>query len=288
MQISNLVSRERQMVARRELQPGTETLFVPCDEAKGTVVMFHGYTAGPWQYKEMAARFHDAGYNVLAPRMPGHGCVDAEGVPTGDYVPNTGTQQQWDDFIDQSFQLAAGLGAPVWALGLSGGANVALRMGERHPEVKGVGAMAPYLGGNLPSGLPFRVTDVIDTMTFGLFGRILDLIPYHKNVVVPDDPTPHTQSSLGAAKVMRHVGADVEGLSQPVQLITTAGDKLSGTWKVGALARRCDEVGWYKFAASEGVPHAMVSATENPVAESVEKVTSLLLNFVESGKPASN
>ena len=48
------------------LQPNSESLLLtqPGPDAKGTVVMYHGYTAGPWQYKEMARQYFDAGYNV--------------------------------------------------------------------------------------------------------------------------------------------------------------------------------------------------------------------------------
>lgn len=273
------------------LQAGCESVFMPqAGAAKGTVLMFHGYTAGPWQYKELAQRFHDAGYNVFVPRMPGHGLMGADGVPTGQKIPSASTHRQWDAFIDQTYALAEKLGAPVQAIGLSGGANVALRMGERH-QLAGVGAMAPYLGGDMPKGALFLISDVLDKCTFGLFGRlVLNHIPYNKNVAVPNDPTPHTQGSLGQARSMRRVGADIKSVKCPVQLISTDGDVLSGVSRVRGMLKRCGgalQAGWYRFAQGEEVPHAMLSPQENKNLASVEKVHDMLFEFVDRGQKES-
>src|SRR5262249_21322954 len=59
--IQAVLDEEKRMVAAGQLQPGCESIFLPRPgAAKGTVLLFHGYTAGPWQYKELAQRFHDA------------------------------------------------------------------------------------------------------------------------------------------------------------------------------------------------------------------------------------
>lgn len=275
-------------------QPGTdglmlaqnsESLFLPQPEpGKGTVLLFHGYTAGPWQYKELARKFYDAGYNVLAPRMPGHGVTEADGTPTGKRIPNTKRKAEWDAFIDRTYMQAAALAGPVFAIGLSGGGNVALRMGERHPEIGGVAAMAPYLGADLPAGVVFSLADTLDRMTFGLFGRwVLDSIPYNENK--KDSEMPHTQGTYGQAKVMRRVGRDVKELHCPLQIISTDGDMLSGVRRNARNLRKCDDLhqGWFRFAKEEGVPHAMVSPQQNPLPESVEKIHDILFNFVDKG-----
>ncbi len=269
------------------LAGNSETLFLPQPTpGKGTVLLFHGYTAGPWQYKELGEKFHDAGYNVIAPRMPGHGVVKRDGTPTGELLPNTRNKAQWDAFIDKTYDQAAALAGPVFAIGLSGGGNVALRMGERHPEISGVAAMAPYLGADLPAGAVFSLVDTLDRLTFGLFGRwVLDSIPYNENVEKEGDPTPHTQGTYGQAKVMRRVGRDVKELHCPVQIISTDGDLLSGVRRNKSNLRKCDDLqqGWFRFAKEEGVPHAMVSPHENPKPEAVAKVQEILFNFVDKG-----
>lgn len=271
-----------------KLQPGYEPLFLQQPgKAKGTVLMFHGYSAGPWQFRELAGRFHDAGYNVLAPRMPGHGYVGTDGLPTGVRIPRMGQPGAWDRFIDQTYARAAGLGAPIHAIGLSGGGNVALRMAERH-QLAGAAAMAPYIGGDLPHGILFAVSDILDHCTFGLFGRlVLDQIPYNKNVLESNDPTPHTQGSLGQARAMRLVGNTIKKVSCPVQILTTDGDKLSGTKRVAAFLERCTSSnGWYRFGPSEQVPHAMLSPQQNLNTASVRTIHDILFNFVDQGQLA--
>ncbi len=282
--IRAVVQGDRDLVARGELQPNCESIWMPqTGAAKGVVLMFHGYTAGPWQYKELAQRFHDAGYHVFVPRMPGHGCVDDQGVPTGVDLPD---HKGWDAFVDRTYAQAEKLGMPVQAVGLSGGANVALRMGERH-KLNGVGAMAPYLGGDLPKGIFFTLADVLDKCSFGLFGRlVLNHIPYNKNVVIPNDPTPHTQGSLGQARSMRRLGADIKRVNCPVQLISTDGDILSGASKVRGMVGRCLQAGWYRFARGEEVPHAMLSPLENKNSASVQKVHDTLFEFIDRGRRA--
>ncbi len=266
-----------------KLQPGYESLFLSQPgKARGTVLMLHGYSAGPWQFRELAGRFHDAGYNVFAPRMLGHGFMGSDGIPTGARIPRMGQPGAWDRFIDETYAQAASLGAPVHAIGLSGGGNLALRMAERHP-LAGVAAMAPYLGGDLPHGILFAISDVLDRCTFGLFGRlVLDQIPHNKNEFEPNDTTPHTQGSLGQARAMRLVGHAVKKVQCPVQMITTDGDKLSGQHRVHAWLERCStNNGWYRFARSEEVPHAMLSPQQNPKAAIVHDI---LFDFVDKAQ----
>lgn len=282
--IQAIVDQEKLRVLAGTVQKGCESIFLPqTGHAKGTVLLFHGYTAGPWQYRELAQRFHDAGYHVFAPRMPGHGDME-NGVPTGKSLPDP---KGWLKFVDDTHALAASLKCAIQAIGLSGGANVALCMGERH-KLAGVGAMAPYLGGDMPKGILFTLSDVLDRCSFGLFGRlVLSRIPWKKNVAIPNDPTPHTQGTMGQARSMRRLGAAIKEVKCPVQLISTDGDALSGVSRVRGMARRALQTGWYRFAQSEKVPHAMLSPQENKNPSSVSTVHDILFRFVEHGTYAN-
>ncbi|MHB2016502.1 MAG: alpha/beta hydrolase [Candidatus Xenobia bacterium] len=273
------------------LRPHTESAFMPQPNghAKGTVVMYHGYTAAPWQYPEMAKRFFDAGYNVYVPRMPGHGFADDNDMPTGALLPNSHQRQVYESFIDHTWQDAAGLGAPVYTVGLSGGANLALRTAEKHPEVAGVAAISPYLGGNPPKGLIFAAVTFLDHITFHMVSHLLDHIGFEKNVKAPDDPTPHTKGSMGQAACIEEVGSDVRHISCPVQIVSSQGDFLSGTNADRRLLSRCggrEQSGWYLFHQDEHVPHAMLSPLENHVPGAAQKVSDIVFNFVDKGELA--
>lgn len=270
------------------LRKNAVSVFRPANEAKGTVVMYHGFTAGPWQYKEMADELHAEGFNVYAPRMPGHGLVDSSGKPWRGDIPEASEGKVWTQFIDETISDAQGLGAPVYTVGLSGGGGVALQSAKRHSEVKGVAAMAPFVGGDGISGMLLPVFSLVDTVTFGLFGKLLNAIPMGKaSPSADDDPTPRTPATLGQAVAMYRVGADAKEIPQPVQLLTTANDNVSGT---RANRRRHDggageaANGWYHFPAEEGVKHAMLSRLENPNGASVEKLEDIVSDFIVKGR----
>ncbi len=76
------LERELASEATLSLQPGAESrLFVHKDRpALGTLIMFHGFTAGTWQFVPLAELAYAAGYDVYIPRLPGHGLRDRQGV----------------------------------------------------------------------------------------------------------------------------------------------------------------------------------------------------------------
>jgi len=218
------------------LAPGMQSFLMvqPTPNAKGTVVLFHGYTAGPWQYPDMAERFYKAGYNVYVPRMPGHGYTTTGGKPTPEKLPTT--EAQYETWIDQTYRDVAALGAPVSVAGLSGGGNIALRMAEKYPSIKSCVAFSPYFGASGIKGSIFSFFNGADALTKGWAGRELDHIPTGKNY--PETKTPHTKGSLGQALAMNEVGRRVQKVPCPLQIVNTEGDFLSGATHSKALLAR--------------------------------------------------
>lgn len=272
------------------LRRNAVSIFKPslASKPKGTVVMFHGFTAGPWQYKEMAEELHQEGFHVYAPRMPGHGLVDSAGRPWRKDIPDAGEGEQWNQFIDEAIDDVQDLGAPVYAVGLSGGGGVALQSAKRHEEVQGVAAMAPFVGGDGALGMFLPVLSLVDTVTFGLFGKLLNAIPMGKAKPSSDeDPTPRTPATVGQAIAMYRVGAEAKEVDQPLQLLTTANDRVSG---VRANRKRYEggagpeQNGWYHFPAEEKVKHAMLSRLENPNTASVERLEEVISDFLLEGE----
>lgn len=273
-----------------QLRQNAVSIFKPAETEtpKGTVVLFHGFTAGPWQYREMAEQLHSEGFHVYAPRMPGHGLVDPSGKPWRKDIPDAGESKVWNKFIDQTIEDAKDLGAPVYTVGLSGGGGAALKSAQRHEEVQAVVAMAPFIGGDGIAGALLPVLNVVDMVTFGLFGKLLNAIPLGKNKPsANDDPTPRTSATLGQALTMYRVGSSVDHLQQPLQLLTTARDTVSGTRANRKLYQAAGQKsGWYHFPAEEKVKHAMLSRLENPNTASVETIEEVVSKFVVDGIPS--
>jgi esterase/lipase len=239
----------------------------PQPTGKGTVVLFHGYTAGPWQFKEAEELFFKAGYNVYVPRIPGHGFMKPNGTPTGEKMVDTWEVKTYDDFVAQVHADVSALGGPVQAIGLSGGANLALRMGERFSDLKSVTAMAPYIGPDDKLKPTDGLLHLVDRYTPIKLSYLLDMKNYNKNTwVSADNPMPHTQGTLNNAYAMFSVGSRVDKVQVPMQIFTTEGDVLAGEKPVEKLLQRSGGLqkhGWYHFEAPDKVPHAMASPMQN-------------------------
>ena len=280
---------KRPLYLRQNYEP--YLLAQPQPTAKGTVVMLHGYTAGPWQYKDAAQDFFAAGYNVYVPRIPGHGFMKPDGTPTGEKMIGQANRSDYDAFVDQVYESVKDLGGPVQLVGLSGGSNLALRMAERHPDIKGVVAMAPYLGPSeavRPLAKAFQFLDRFGPVRPHDFLQMKNYNQNHRTT--PDFDMPHTQGTLDNATAMLYVGANVETLQVPVQFVTTEGDQLSGTGPVGQLYQRSGGAarnGWFHFEADEKVPHAMASHQQNTEPGRYAQLWQMTFDMIDKGELTS-
>ncbi|HEY9880379.1 MAG TPA: alpha/beta fold hydrolase, partial [Leptolyngbyaceae cyanobacterium] len=104
---------------------------------------FHGFTAGPYQFRPMAEHFFKAGYNVVAPLMPGHGRAGDWGIHNPPPLPTD--SKKYLTFAIQWLDLAQKLGKRVIVGGLSGGGTVAAWLAlEKADVVERALLFAPY------------------------------------------------------------------------------------------------------------------------------------------------
>lgn len=277
---------ERKLYLRQNYQSILKTQ--PEPSAKGTVIMLHGYTAGPWQYQEAADQFFDKGFNVIVPRIPGHGFMEPDGTPSGEKMVHTWDEQQYETFVDEIYQEAKALGGAVHVIGLSGGSGLALRMAEKYDAISSVSAMTPYLGPDQRVRPAIAVLEALEKHSFIPVGKLMDLKPYGTNLRIDiNHPMPHTQGSINNAYASLTVGARVEKVSVPVQYFTTSGDLLSGTPAVQGLIERSGGLnsnGWFHFPAEDQVPHAMASPKQNTAVGQSERLWDMVFDMVEKGQ----
>ena len=100
--------------------------------AKGIVLGLHGWSAGTWQFEHLGQQLAEQGYHVYVPRLPGHGVVDSQGVPTSKEFPVNHEMHRYTEFADRVYREAASIGLPVHTIGLSGGGAIALDIAGRH------------------------------------------------------------------------------------------------------------------------------------------------------------
>ncbi len=106
--------------------------------AETAVVLFHGLTNRPKQMARLASALAEQGYSVYVPRLPGHGLAD----PMTSALTTVSTEQVIAT-VDQSVDIAAGLGRHVVVSGLSAGGGLAAYAAANRDEVDGAVLIAP-------------------------------------------------------------------------------------------------------------------------------------------------
>ncbi len=95
-----------------------------------TIVLMHGMTNCPAQFRALAPLFYEQGYNVLIPRMPGNGLADPDTNALKDV-----TAEQLRDCCADMVDMARGLGRHVTYLGISVGGTMAAWVAQHRADV---------------------------------------------------------------------------------------------------------------------------------------------------------
>ncbi|HZG38966.1 MAG TPA: alpha/beta fold hydrolase [Nodosilinea sp.] len=110
-------------------------------------LFFHGFTAGPYQMDPIGQHFYRAGYNVVAPLLPGHGRAGTWGKDNPPPLPID--PEVYQAFGIQWLNLASRLGDRVVVAGLSGGGTLASWLAlEKAARVDRAILCAPYWSGS--------------------------------------------------------------------------------------------------------------------------------------------
>jgi esterase/lipase len=124
------------------------------------VLFFHGFTSTPEQFLSIGKVFFKAGYNVLIPRLPGHGLA-------GDWNSDRPPPLPQDPQLYQQFgldwlQQAQMLGNSVIIGGLSGGSTLSAWLAlECSQQIDRALLFAPYLSNsNIAVDLVVRILDI--------------------------------------------------------------------------------------------------------------------------------
>ncbi|HMQ30669.1 MAG TPA: alpha/beta hydrolase-fold protein [Chloroflexaceae bacterium] len=114
------------------------------------VLLIHGYTNCPQQFRAFAGLLHGRGHSAYVPRLPRHGLADRL---TTALAGLTGAELlAW---LEGALAVAHGLGERVDVMGISAGANLALYAAQHRPDVHQAVALAPVLG--TPAIAPWAV-----------------------------------------------------------------------------------------------------------------------------------
>lgn len=116
--------------------PGAEPF--SADGGKVGVLVSHGFTGSPASVRDWAQALAAAGHTVRLPLLPGHG--------TRWQDANATTWRDWYGAVEAAFDELRGRCDTVFAMGLSMGGTLALRLAEeRGSQVAGVAVVNPHL-----------------------------------------------------------------------------------------------------------------------------------------------
>ncbi len=116
-------------------------------------LVLHGFTGNPSSMRGVADAFAAAGFHVEMPRLPGHGTVVEEMLPT-----------RWADWLGEAEAALARLrerADRVVVAGLSMGGTLTLTLGANHPDLAGLICVNPAAQPQ-PDEVVAMVTDFID------------------------------------------------------------------------------------------------------------------------------
>lgn len=248
--------------ARGDIDPKCLPYVLTHGEKTGrAIVLFHGLTACPFQYHELAQLYFDEGYNVYVPRLPYHGYLDR----TGNHLADL-TAENLFAVMDPTLDLAAGLGDEVTMAGLSLGGNVAAAGGQLRADLRLAVPMSPALG------FRFVPDSLTPAMTRVLLGLSPDVYmwwdPINKANFQAESGYPgFSLHALGEifrlGLAVRALAADQAPASQEQVIIDNWGDPAVNLHAISELASAWrthgETVPSYRFPLMPWLPHDFVS-----------------------------
>ena len=137
-------TREREKALRLADYTCYSRFFLHPTPTDKVILFFHGFTAVPQQFVPIGEAFFQAGYNVLIPRLPGHGLAgnwDKKNPP-----PLPQNRVTYQEFGLEWLDRARFFGEKIVVGGLSGGSTLAAWLTLECPDKIDSGLIfAPYL-----------------------------------------------------------------------------------------------------------------------------------------------
>lgn len=170
------------------------------------ILLLHGFTNHPGQFREFAPVLHARGANVLVPRLPRHGYRDRLTTRTSSL-----TGQEMLERASAALDVACGLGDRVCVAGISSGGLLAAWFGQfRHDVARSV-AVAPAFA---LLDLPHAVSSAAAVLARALPDAYLWWDPRVKDAMHPASAYPRFSTHALAQALL--IGDDVWRASKTV------------------------------------------------------------------------
>jgi len=190
-------------------------LFEPLSHDGSTeigVLVCHGFTGSPRSMRPWAEHLIGQGWSIRLPRLPGHGTTWQDANRTG--------WRDWYGAVDSAFGELRSRCTKVFAVGLSMGGALALRIAEQHGDaVAGLVLVNPVV---VVPGIQFRLVPMI--------AKIVASVPAIGNDIakpgVDEGAYPRTPVKAAASmkQLLALVRSDLRHVTQPLRMYSSAND----------------------------------------------------------------
>lgn len=120
------------------------------------IIMVHGYTNCPQQFKELGQQFYDSGYNVLIAPLPHHGLANR--------MTETQAQLNAEEltiYADEVVDIAQGMGDQVVMMGISAGGVTTAWAAQNRSDIDEAVIISPAFGyKQIPTPLTAAVMNI--------------------------------------------------------------------------------------------------------------------------------
>jgi carboxylesterase len=250
------------------------------------IILLHGYTNCPLQFQIFGEGLYRRGYNVLIPRVPHHGLADRLTTETA-LLSSTELAR----VVDESVDIAAGLGEHITIAGISSGGVMAAWAAQQRRDVDLAVVMAPMFGLRI---VPALFTAPVMNLAARLPNRFMWWDPrYGPNTPGPSCGYPRF-STHGLAEVFR-LGSAVRRAARrdapaarSILVITNAADiavnntltkRLVRTWR----RHQIQDLRTYRFPLRLKLMHDFVDPEQ--ANQPIERVYPVLVDLItEDGR----
>jgi len=262
---STIATITQQTAAREQALPllsqGCRSLFFFHPQPVEKICLFfHGFTSAPHQFIPMGQTFFNAGYNVIAPLMPGHGQAGNWGRTNPPPLPTN--PKDYQNFALSWLQVAQSLGKQVIVGGLSGGGTLTAWLAMQCPRaIDRALLFAPYLSSS---------NKVIDLFVKS-FDGYFEWETANVSDALPSNAGGYAGFALPALRVFLTMGQVVLQAARsqstpPMFIISSECDQAVGNYDHQALfeaAIQRQPFTWkHRFSRALAIPHTMMTKAE--------------------------
>ena len=224
------------------------------------VVLLHGYTKSPYEFRQLGQMLFDRGYNVLIPRMPHHGLADR--LTTDQSLL---TAEEVARYANVVVDIAHGLGDHITVAGLSAGGLTTAWLAQTRSDVEKAVIMSPVFGyKQVPTAVTRPVMNAYLTLpnSFKWWDEKLQE-QVQPTIYYPRWSTHALAQLLRLSFATQQKAADEAPAAQSVLIVTNANDaSVNNEMTTGVVENwrkhAADKIHTFEFPASKGLDHDFI------------------------------